>query len=308
METRTEVISVLRRFVHGQLSFDELQGFVRSHNFGWLDELLDGIQLAEHDFAEIALDESVLSRPLTGYVAGHVDAEQLADWAFETYRIFSSGTYPSAEVYSPSVETSLLLACLITDCELHDLLPEGREIAHRILEALELGQPIPSETVVQRVLRKLPVCHLVTRARSGAPETPDAATGPEEGDAAEHWVDLALDISVARGDDFDPDDCWFTPLSVCSRELWTDTPPEGSWAHPENDRMHALREQFPQLDLATLEPMYFVGPDGSSEVVLDTDRIDASALLVAVRLFCLRNRVRRCTLDGVHCYPAREDR
>ena len=54
--------------------------------------------------------------------------------------------------------------------------------------------------------------------------------------------------------------------------------------------------------------MYFVGPDGLAEVVLDVDRIDSEALAAAVRLFCLRNRIRRAVLDGVHCYPAQEDR
>ncbi len=297
--SRTEVISVLRRFVHGQLTFDELQGFVRSKNFGWLDELLDGIQLGEHDYAEIALDEHVLSRPLADYVAGRIGSASFADWSFETYRIISSGAYPTSTVYSPSVEISLLFVCLITECEMHGRLRSARAIAERILDALERGQRVPAESVLRRVLQGLRVVQLITRPRS---------TEEIEDGIASQWADLALATSPLGGGEPDPEDCWFTPLAVCTRDLWVETPPEGPWAHPENDRMHSLREQFPQLDLDTDEPMYFVGPDGLAELVLDVERIDEGILRSAARLFCLRNRVRRCTLDGTLCYPTREDR
>ena len=54
--------------------------------------------------------------------------------------------------------------------------------------------------------------------------------------------------------------------------------------------------------------MYYVGPDGIAEIVLETERVDRTAQLAAIRLFCLRNRIRNCTLDGSPCYPSREDR
>lgn len=297
--SRPEVISVLRRFVHGQLTFEELQGFVRSKNFGWLDELLDGIQLGEGDYAELALDESALARSITEYVAGRCNTEAFADWSFETYRIFASGAYPSSRVYSPSVEVSLLLSCLISECESRSRLEGARGLAHRILEALERGTPIPSEMVVRRVLQGLPSVDLVTRPR---PE-PEA-----EPIAAEHWVDLALVSSPSPDGVPDLDDCWFTPISVTTRSLWRESPPEGSWQHPENDRMHRLRERYPHLDLDRHDPMYFVAPDGLAEIVLGSESLDEEALHAAVRLFCLGNRVRRSTLDGILCYPTREDR
>jgi len=293
------VISVLRRFIHGQLSFDELQGFVRSKNFGWLDELLDGIQLGERDYAELALDESALARPLAEYVAGRVGAEAFADWSFETYRIFASGAYPSSRVYSPAVEVSLLLLCLITECELHRELPGARGLAHRILETLERGTPVPSEAVVRRVLQRLTTVELVTRP------PPDVE---RELTSSDHWVDLALVTTPSAGGIPDLDECWFTPLAVCTRSLWQETPFEGPWLHPENDRMHRLRERFPHLDLDRHEPMFYVAPDGLAEVVLERETIDDTALHAAVRLFCLGNRIRRCSLDGILCYPTREDR
>ena len=325
---RPEVIAVLRRFVHGQLSFDELQGFVRSRNFGWLDELLDGLRLGERDYREIALDEVALSRRLRRFVDGTVSANAFADWSFETYRIFSSGAYPTSDVYSADVEIALLMLCLITECESNGLLsgengpsptPAGlplagsnvararrtsvasnpRRIAGRILDALERGQTIPAEAVVRRTLQHAAPIRLQTRPR---PTDDDFAPDDEQ------WVDLALVTTHADRPVPSPEECWFVPLAVCTRDLWLENPPEGVWGHPENDRMHALRAQFPHLDLDRGDPMYFVGPDGIAEIVLATDRIDTEAAHTAVRLFCLRNRIGHCTLDRENCYPSREDR
>lgn len=320
---RSEAISVLRRFVHGQLSFDELQGFVRSRNFGWLDELLDGLELTDGDYRELALDEHALGQRLQRFVGGSVSAHSFADWAFETYRIFSSGAYPTSEVYSAKVEISLLMLCLVSECAANGLLappaPRAREIgggsvtqvrrtgvatdprriAGRILDALERGQQIPAEGVVGRVLRNLPTVRLQTRAR------------PKEDHFApelDQWVDLALATTHADRPVPAPEECWFVPLAVCTRELWLENPPEGVWGHPENDRMHALRGRFPHLDLDEGDPLYFVGPDGIAEIVLATPVIDEFAVRTAVRLFCLRNRIRRCTLDRSPCYPSKEDR
>jgi hypothetical protein len=296
--SRTEIISVLRRFVHGQLSFDELQGFVRSRNFGWLDELLDGIQLEEHDFRELALDERVLSRPVGEYVQGRLPAATLADWSFETYRIFSNGAYPNSEVYSPNVEIALLMICLITECEVSGLHPAPHPIADRILDALERGNPVPAELVIRRLLQNMDQVRLLTRPRA------EIEQFLSEEDL---WADVALVTTPQTMAAPSAEECWFIPLAVCTRELWLENPPEGVWAHPENDRMHSLRDQFPDLDLEEYEPMYFVGPDGLAEVVLDVERIDTAGLEAAVRLFCLRNRVRCALLDGAHCYPAQED-
>ena len=335
--SRTEVISVLRRFVHGQLTFDELQGFVRSRNFGWLDELLDGIQLEERDYREIALDEAALCQRMGQFVDGSVSANAFADWSFETYRIFSSGSYPTSDVYSPNVEIALLMLCLLTECESSGLLSldrtdsdsrragsavgssmklrsgnrsllraprtklatDARRIAGRVLDALHRGQPVPAEAVVRRALQHSAPIRLQTRPR---PEV-EAFVADEE-----LWADLALVTTPADRPPPPAEDCWFIPLAVCTRDLWLDNPPEGVWGHPENDRMHAIRDRFPLLDLETYEPMYFVGPDGIAEVVLATERIDPDALQAAVRLFSLRNRIRNCTLDGVPSYPSREDR
>ena len=327
--SRTEIISVLSRFVHGQLSFDELQGFVRSHNFGWLDELLDGVQLEERDYRAIALDESALCRRMDHFVRGEVSASAFADWSFETYRIFSSGTYPTSDVYSPNVEIALLMLCLLTECEASGLLSlersresaptggtvtEGKKILHaprtrlatnarriaaRVLDALRRGQPVPAEAVVRRALQHSAPIRLQTRPR---PEV--EAFAAEE----ELWADVALVTTPADRPAPPAEDCWFIPLAVCTRDLWLDNPPEGVWGHPENDRMHRIREQFPHLDLDAFDPMYYVGPDGIAEVVLATERIETEALHAAVRLFSLRNRIRHCTLDGVPCYPSREDR
>jgi len=336
-ESRTEVISVLRRFVHGQLSFDELQGFVRSRNFGWLDELLDGIELSEMDYRELGLCERSIARELRKFTEGETSASKLADWAFETYRIYSSGDYPTSSVYSPDVEIALLMGCLLTDCSVNDLLSDPRtssprrkaqwsiqdssttiqssiepltqtrkdpkkfakRIAERVLDALERGQPVPAEMVVRQLLSRTSVVRLLTRSRpklDGLP--PDHSL----------WADVAMVTTPIDVAPPSADQCWFIPLAVCCRELWLENPPDGAWGHPENDRMHLIREEFPHLDLEEFDPMYFVGPDGIAEIALATDQIDEAALRTAVRLFCLKNRIRRCTIDGAHCYPNREDR
>jgi hypothetical protein len=68
--------------------------------------------------------------------------------------------------------------------------------------------------------------------------------------------------------------------------------------HPENDQASLLREAFPELTASGPVFEYWIDGAGLAEVVLDAPRIGRDEVLFATRLFCLRNGVRRATLDG----------
>ena len=76
--------------------------------------------------------------------------------------------------------------------------------------------------------------------------------------------------------------------------------------HPENDQAHFLLERYPRLGTSHFAFQYFVDEAGLAEIVLDTDRIGPAELEFSLRLFCLRNGVRRATLDG-RCVVDRPD-
>ena len=77
--------------------------------------------------------------------------------------------------------------------------------------------------------------------------------------------------------------------------LWRD---DEFYYHPENDLAIPLHERYPQLKAQAPAFQYFVGTTGLAEIVLDVPRIGRRALRLAAQLFCLRNGVRRATLDG----------
>ena len=77
--------------------------------------------------------------------------------------------------------------------------------------------------------------------------------------------------------------------------LWRD---DEFYYHPENDQAIPLRERHPQLREQAPAFQYFVDTTGLAEIVLDVPRIGRRALRFAAQLFCLRNGVRRATLDG----------
>jgi len=68
--------------------------------------------------------------------------------------------------------------------------------------------------------------------------------------------------------------------------------------HPENDQAPFLRETFTSLTDSGPSFEYWIDGAGLAEVVLDTPRIGRDEVLFATRLFCLRNGVRKATLNG----------
>ena len=71
--------------------------------------------------------------------------------------------------------------------------------------------------------------------------------------------------------------------------------------------MLSLRERFPDMNLKDFSPKYFVDPDGLVEVVLAVEELEPRAVETAVRLFCMRNQVRNCYLDGGQVFPSKEE-
>jgi hypothetical protein len=74
-------------------------------------------------------------------------------------------------------------------------------------------------------------------------------------------------------------------------------PTDDFYYHPENDQALLLKEVYPAL-ARRRGFQYFIDGGGLSEIVLDAPTIGRRELVFAARLFCLRNSVRRATLDG----------
>ncbi|MEE8141677.1 MAG: hypothetical protein V3T77_01115 [Planctomycetota bacterium] len=299
IDSRDEVITILRRFALGELSSGELLRYVRSLELGFLDELLDHIQLRTTDYGKLGLTEKRLAVRVAGFLEGITGFGEFRDWTQQLYRIYASSEYQFSDSYSREIEKGLMLLALLVDVELTEQAQRSKHLVRFVYNALERGHTIPNELILRKLYSGKQRIHLVTRQTGEAPHRPWKEN---------QWADVALVNSPGTLDELPGTACWFVPLAVCTQGFWLESPPEGAWGHPENDKMFQLLEEFPNLALQALSHQYFVDPDGLVEVVLDVDEIGPQEIAAAVRLFCLRNQVRCCDLDGQRIYPTKEER
>ncbi|MFQ5655691.1 MAG: hypothetical protein ACE5GW_13300 [Planctomycetota bacterium] len=299
-DSRSEIISVLREFVHGAISTEDLLRYVRRKELFYLDELLDQLQLRTPDYAAIALTDEAFLQRLDLFLDGEVPFREFAAWAFQLYRIYASSEYQTSDLYSRGIENGLLLLSLILDLNFTECGRRARRLVRLIHDAIRRRHPIPNEMILRKIYSGKRCLHLVMRAMGESTERP----------WREHqWADVALlGRPLAPGMSPPEEECWFVPLSLCTQEFWLEGGADGPWGHPENDKMPQVKESFPQLALSDGSPQYYVDPDGLAEVVLDSEEIGEEELEIAVRLFCLRNRARRCFLNGRLSYPTKEER
>jgi len=211
-------------------------------------------------------------------------------------------------------------------------------VLHRIEERVRRGQSNIARQVLPLIfsqLGHLRLCALQNPLEGTQPESPPrvdsleppsipGVDGPEEsgsGGFEDQWVDVGLLRSVHA--DPNPNDVLFEeqikliPFSVFTQRFFYGVLPEllggafddepgfpplaredAFFYHPENDQAIVIVERHPRLATPPCSFRYFIGETGLAEIVLDVPRIGKRELLFAAQLFCLRNSVRRATLDG----------
>jgi len=296
---RTEVISKLRQFVHGEISPQDLHRYVRGRSCRWLDDLLEEIRLTPEDYSQIALDKVALGVPVSAYIEGICQLGDLHEWALEAYRIFGTNAYAASRAYNPEVESGLTLLSLLCGLEYSETEEIARSCVLRIHDALENGRAIPARGILRQLLMKKSRVDLLTR---------EMGEDLNEPWRERQWAEIGLAPSSFSGSgEAVSEDCWFLPLGVCTSDAWNLGGPNESWTHPENDQIFTLRETYPGFDFEINSPSVFIDPDGLTEVILDVPCLGAPELRSAVHLFAMVHRIRCCTLDRVLAIPSQED-
>ena len=299
IESREHAISILKQYVHGEISGTEFLKFVRGRDCYGLEDLLDTIQLRTADYAAIALSDVDLCCRIEHFLMGEVHLPEFADWVYQLHRIHASSEYQNSEYYSRQIEIGLMLLALIVDLDLTEGPRLTKKLARLLQGSLQRSQPIPSSFLLRKLLSGKQCLHLATRQTGESLERPWREN---------QWVEIVLlSQPMPPHQPAIEDSGWFTPLVICTREYWMEGAPGDGWAHPENDKVLALKEDYPHLSVEDFSPQYYVDPEGLVEVVLDAEEIETPAIEVAVRLFCLVNHVKGCYLNGKHVYPAEED-
>jgi hypothetical protein len=240
----------------------------------------------------------------------------------------------SSELSEQEQTASRSRAVALTALELLDVLltPAFPRLADESLKAicslfeqrLRRGDMAVARRCVPYILRELGHLRLyaVGNPLMASERSFDASPGYEE-----HWIDVGLLRSLQaapNGQDIHLEETIaMIPFSVFTAEFFygdlpdvldeelgrdgEPTAPSGMpplwrddefYYHPENDQAIPLLERHPQLRDQAPTFQYFVGTTGLAEIVLDVPRIGRRALRFAAQLFCLRNGVRRATLDG----------
>ncbi len=170
--SRDDAISILRQFVHGEISTRELLQFVRRRQLFGLEDLLDSIQLRTDDFAAIALGAPGLSRRIEQFLGREIHLGEFAEWVYQLHQIYSASEYQVSEFYSREIEISLMLLALVVDLDV----TEGPRLTKRLVgilhNALQRHHAIPSALMLRKLFAGKRCLHLATRHSGAAPDRP----------------------------------------------------------------------------------------------------------------------------------------
>ena len=190
---------------------------------------------------------------------------------------------------APAASTALGLTALLTS----PVLNTGSEPLRRGLQRMSLAAGCR---------RPLPVGELLQLAAEahGPLELSVQKTPPQnKNENPMQWVDLALENPSAG--------FRLIPVSVFTRSFFhaevlcsacTDPGADLSRYHRENDKAPTLKEQHPGLS-GHPRFEYFVDEAGLSEIVLDSEHLGYSELLLAGRLFAFHSGLEDLTLEGI---------
>ncbi|MFN0058792.1 MAG: hypothetical protein ACKVX7_10085 [Planctomycetota bacterium] len=339
---RDEAITLLRRYVCGEIGLGELLRYVRGRNLSYVDELLDHVHLDSTDFAPLDLSEQLADR-IAAFLQGKVRFVEFADWVYHFYRIICTCDDESAtRTRNAILEQALALAALFVDLETTESLPQTRRLLKLLEDTLRRSRLAPAEFLLRKLYRGKRRINIVARPRRLHFNLDGAlCENFQRSNQASEWWDGVMtsarpfasglevartnvrsDAPAARADA--PISAIlgasFVPISVFTDAFWRDCRPTGVWRHPENEKMpdirDALREQVLagdrslarlQSELEDVAPRYYVDSDGLVEVVFRAEQIGFGEMQTAVRLFCVRNQVRNCYLNGRFVFPAKEE-
>lgn len=280
---------------------------------GGTDALLR-LSLSAVDLLEIDIDFRDLARQLDLYLSGRLRLRSLSSWVGGLRRVLSTLGLEGCGSDQRSLVTTACIVSLLLESMFQGNSRRPLRALKRIRRWLATGEPVLTKKLLPEALRCLAPLRLCTV------ENPF----PVPACAGNQWVDVGLcECRSLPNADAPGDTLHVIPFSVFTRSFfWEELPalisPFSSSAriepprkddfhyHPENDKALGLKERHPWLsssagiDGCIPQFEYYMDHDGLAEILLDVPSLGTGELLLATRLFCLQNRIRRgATLDGL---------
>ncbi|MCI0650681.1 MAG: hypothetical protein L0Z55_02225 [Planctomycetes bacterium] len=270
----------------------------RAAELAAIDPIL-GVRLGAEGFNVIDLTVERVLEQMVLFVDGRIPFPEFAEWAQELHRILARGADWSCRRIDDPLQDVLGLLALFTDVGIAEGSARSRRLVADLCRALAREARFSCEIFIRRLLRGKRAVNFVTlqfeasRRERGAPANATPGGRVRLAIPARHRTPAGL---------ADDAPYWFAPIDVYTRLGWRENGLVAPCFHPENDKMHALREKYPALERGGLDAQYFVDPRGVATIVLNTMEIDPESTCAAARLFSLRNRLRRTLLNGELVY------
>jgi len=289
---------MLRRFVRGKASADELRVIARRLDLTCVGDICESLSFSPKDFRRIDIKLPRLARQVGRYLRGGLGREPLFVWVTQLHRIVTSRSYEASEACMPAVSNILRLLALLLDPNHTAPADKLRASLLRIHGWLAADTPVPLRGFLPTIFRDM------ASLRLRVLENPLAFSL----ELREQW----LDVGVISSDD---ENVRLIPFSIFTRNFFREELPAMiariteagtfNWArgdsfyyHPENNQAISLKERYPSLRNCPLSFQYFIDESGLAEIILDTRVIRRQEVLFASKLFCLQNGVMRATLNG----------
>ena len=160
--SRSEVILILRKFTHGEISCGELHRYMFGQRVALLDELLSRIGLQDRDYMAIALSRDTLRERIEGFLNGDVSFQEFQLWACHLYQIHVGGDYRHSEVYCSQIECTLMLLSLCMDTAVTESPRASRALVGKIHGTLVGKRGQSPEAVLSQLYTGKRMLHLVT--------------------------------------------------------------------------------------------------------------------------------------------------
>ena len=296
--SRTEAVEMLRRFVRGEASADELRVITRRLDLTCVGDICESLSFSQRDFHRIDIKLPRLARQLGLYLRGELEKKSLFVWVNQLHRIVTSRIYEASEACTQAISNTLRILCLLLD-------PDHTAPAHKLRASLlqingwlKTDTPIPLRTFLPAVFRDMAPLHFQVL------KNPIAFSW----NLRDQWQD----VGIIKPNE---ESVRLIPFSIFTQNFFRNELPAliaritdadtVEWArgdsfyyHPENNQAISLKESHPSLRNHPLSFQYFIDENGLAEIILDTRVIRREEVLFASKLFCLQNKVSQANLNG----------
>lgn len=262
--------------------------------FQLVEELVQQSAPTNEEIQELGFELPMICNRLDQFLEGSLERSDLSRWVCEALKFAITLSLRDRSCDGDMVENSLGLLALVTDDDFAS--PDtSLRLCKLIEDRISLSLPIPTRRAISELLRELGNASMTICDRGPDPENPV-------------WMDIAL---LPRNQSYpstnQPQDTWFQPLSVSTRQVWKEISPSAHWTHVENNLVPALVEQEPWLTNEFDGLSLYLDPDGITEAVIETTQIGSREVRKAVSGFRALHQMKRCFIDGIPVHSRKED-